>query len=182
MKFPSSDTKPSPAEMAEAEEMKDLFLKNARTFRDYTALTPESMEVIYSLAYNQYNAGKYEDSEKVFRLLATLDHLEPKYWKGLAAAREALGQHDPALQAYGYLGMMNVNDPYPAFKAAQCFLHLERPKEAESALIAAVFNSADKPEHAELHEQAKGLLEIIRKSAAPEAAGGVAATSTNSAS
>lgn len=176
MSKPTPSLLPADASPAEAEEMKDLFFKNARTFQDFTALTPDSMEVIYLVAYNHYNAGKYEDAEKVFRLLTTLNHFERKYWKGLAAARESLKQFEPALQCYGYLGMMDPYDPYPAFKAAQCLLALGRPKDAESGLIAAVFNSASREEHAELHAQAQGLLELV------QAAGRQEATSTSKSS
>jgi type III secretion system low calcium response chaperone LcrH/SycD len=161
---------PADATHAEAEEIQDLFFKNARTFQDFTALTPESMEVIYMVAYNHYNTGKYEEAEKVFRLLTTLNHFERKYWKGLAAAREGLKQHEPALQCYGYLGMMDPMDPYPAFKAAQCLLALGRPKDAEAGLNAAIFSSADKEEHAELHAQAQGLLELVQAAARKDAA------------
>lgn len=178
MSQPTPSLLPATATHSDAEEIKDLFLKNARTFQDFTALTPDSMEIIYLVAYNHYNAGKYEDAEKVFRLLTTLNHFERKYWKGLGAARESMKQFEPALQCYGYLGMMDVNDPYPAFKAAQCLLALGRAKEGESGLIAAVFNSANKEEHAELHAQAKGLLELIQAAARPE----TTATSTPSGS
>ena len=58
--------------------------------------------------------------------------------------------------------MMDPYDPYPAFKAAQCLLALGRPKDAESGLVAAVFNSASREEHAELHAQAQGLLELVQ--------------------
>lgn len=170
MSKPTPSLLPADATHADAEEMKNLFFKNARTFQDFTALTPESMEVIYLVAYNHYNTGKYEDAEKVFRLLTTLNHFERKYWKGLAAARESLKQFEPALQCYGYLGMMDPHDPYPAFKAAQCLLALGRPKDAESGLVAAVFNSANREEHAELHAQAQGLLELVQAAARTDAA------------
>ena len=148
------------------EEWKDAlekFTANGRTFRDFTQLTPESMEVIYMVAYNHYNAGKYTEAESVFRLLATLNHFERKYWKGLAAAREAQKKYEDALQAYGYLGITDVHDPYPPFSAARCFVALGKTPEATAGLRAAVFNSADKPEHIPLHQQAKGLLELLEK-------------------
>ncbi len=148
------------------EEWKDVlnkFTANGRTFRDFTQLTPESMEVIYMVAYNHYNAGRYADAEKVFRLLAMLDHFQAKYWKGLAASREGLKKYEEALQAYGYLGILDMYDPYPPFQAARCFVALGKTAEAEAGLRAAVFNSADKPQFAELHQQATGLLELVQK-------------------
>lgn len=147
------------------EEWKNVLEKfgaNGRTFRDFTQLTPESMEVIYMVAYNQYNAGKFKEAESVFRLLAMLNHFERKYWKGLGAAREARRDFEGALQVYGYLGVMDLHDPYPPFQAAKCFVALGKAAEAEAGLRAAVFNSENKPEHAALHLQAKGLLELVQ--------------------
>jgi secretion system chaperone SscA len=147
------------------EEWKEVLQKfgaNGRTFRDFTQLTPESMEVIYMVAYNQYNAGKFKEAESIFRLLAMLNHFEAKYWKGLGASREAKRDYAGALQAYGYLGVMDIHDPYPPFQAAKCFVALGKAAEAEAGLRAAVFNSENKPEHVALHLQAKGLLELVQ--------------------
>jgi len=148
---------------AEWKDVLEKFTANGRTFRDFTQLTPDSMEVMYMVAYNQYNAGKYAEAEKVFRLLAMLNHFERKYWKGLAACREAQKKHEEALQAYGYLGVMDIHDPYPPFQAAKCFVALGKAAEAEAGLRAAVFNSTDKAEYADLHQQATGLLELVQK-------------------
>lgn len=158
---PVADTLPQSE--GEWKDVLDKFTSNGRTFRDFTQLTPESMEVIYMVAYNHYNSGKYDESEKVFRLLAMLNHFERKYWKGLAASREALKKYEEALQAYGYLGIMDMYDPYPPLQAARCFVALGKLPEAEASLRAAVFNSTDKPEHAALHQQATGLLEMVQK-------------------
>jgi secretion system chaperone SscA len=147
----------------EWQEVLEKFTSNGRTFRDFTQLTPDSMEVIYMVAYNLYNGGKYDESEKVFRLLCMLDHFERKYWKGLGAAREALKRYEAALQVYGYLGVTDLHDPYAPFQAAKCLTALGKVAEAEAGLRAAVFNSANKPEFAELHAQASGLLELIEK-------------------
>jgi secretion system chaperone SscA len=162
----ATDTAPVTAQ--DRKEVGDLlsrFYGNARTMRDFTELTPESMEVIYKLAYNFYNAGKYDEAEQIFRLLANLDHFERKYWKGLGASREGLQKFEDALQVYGYLGMMDIHDPYPALQAAKCFIALGKTAEAVSGLRAAAFNSKDLPEHAELHEQATALLSVAEENA-----------------
>jgi secretion system chaperone SscA len=160
---PDSVFEALPQNEAEWKDLLEKFTANGRTFRDFTQLTPESMEVIYMVAYNHYNAGKYDEAEKIFRLLAMLNHFERKYWKGLGAAREAQKKYEEALQAYGYLGITDVHDPYPPFQAAKCFVALAKPAEAEAALRAVVFNTTEKPEHAQLHQQAKALLDLVEK-------------------
>ena len=136
------------------------FLANGRTMRDFTALTPESMEVIYMLAFNLYNAAKFDEAEKIFKLLANLDHFDHRYWKGLGAARQGLKKYEDALMAYGYVGLMNPKDPTNPFEAGKCFLALGKTAEALAALRAAVFTSNNQPEYAELNATAKNLLEI----------------------
>ena len=167
---PALPTSPdiAPVTAQDRQEVSDLmsrFYGNARTMRDFTELTPESMEVIYTLAYNFYNAGKYDEAEKIFRFLANLDHFERKYWKGLGASREGLQKFAEALQVYGYLGMMDIHDPYPALQAAKCFIALGKTAEAVSGLRAAAFNSENRPEHAELHEQATAMLAVVQEDA-----------------
>jgi tetratricopeptide (TPR) repeat protein len=119
------------------------------------------MEVIYMLAFNLYNAAKFENAEKIFHLLSNLDHFERKYWKGLGACRQALQKYDEALLAYGYLGMMRPEDPDPAYQAAKCFVAVGKMAEAETALRGALFGSVNKPEYAEIHARATTLLEVV---------------------
>ena len=148
-------------------EMMDFFKKfgsNGRTFQDFTALTPESMEVLYSVAYNYYTAGKYDDAENVFQLLSVLNHFDRKYWKGLAASRENQGKFEDALKAYGYIAILDIYDPYAPFHAGKCLIGLGRTNEAESALSAAIHNAGDKAEHADLKAEAEGLLKVLAKS------------------
>jgi type III secretion system low calcium response chaperone LcrH/SycD len=148
-------------------EMMDFFKKfgsNGRTFQDFTALTPESMEVLYSVAYNYYTAGKFDDAENVFQLLSVLNHFERKYWKGLAASRENQGKYEDALKAYGYIAVLDITDPYAPFHAGKCLICLGRASDAESAFTAAIHNAEGKEEHAELKAEAEGLLKVLAKS------------------
>lgn len=156
----TTDT-PFTADQVFTEDLAKKFLDNGRTMQDFTALTPESMEVIYMLAYNLYNGAKFQEAERIFKLLSHLNHFERKYWKGLGACREGLKHYEAALQAYGYLGMMDPHDPEPAFQAAKCFLALGKSAEAEAGLRAAIFNTAGKPDQAELNQKATALLEIV---------------------
>jgi hypothetical protein len=58
---------------------------------------------------------------------------------------------------------MDVRDPYPSFHGSKCLLALGRTEDAESALRAAIFNSQEKAEFADMHQQAVDLIEVIEK-------------------
>lgn len=153
-----------PYETAEEwEEMLTNFGANGRTMRDFTNLTPESMEVFYMVAYNQYNAGQYEESSKVFQLLAALDHFDKRYWMGLGSSRAMEGNHKDAIKAFGYLGFLDVTDPVPSFHCARSFIATGKIKEAEAALRATIANSEGKAEHAEIKQQAEHTLELLQQ-------------------
>ncbi len=143
----------------------DKFGSNGRTFQDFTNLNPQSMEVIYMVAYNQYNAGKYDEAEKIFQLLSILNHFDVRYWTGLGASLEMQKKYDAALKAYAYLAVLDLRDPTAPFLSAKCMMAAGKTKEAESALTAVIYNST-KPEHAEMKQQATNLLELLSKAQA----------------
>jgi len=149
-----------------AEEWRNFFEKfgaNGRTYQDFTQLTPESMEAIYMVAYNLYNGAKYDEAEKVFRLLSMLNHFEKRYWTGLGACREMQKKYDDALKAFGFLVLLDMEDPMPQLLCAKCFMALGKVDDAMGALVACIHYCGAKPEHADLKQQAEGLLELMNK-------------------
>ena len=139
------------------------FGENGRTFQDLTSLTPQSMEVIYMVAFNHYNAGKYEDAERIFQLLSVLNHFDKRFWTGLGASREMQKKYDEALKAYTYLAVLELRDPLPPLLAAKCYMAMGKAKDAEGALHACIFNAGEAPQHAELKSQAQTLVELLAK-------------------
>ena len=155
------------------QEMMEFFQNfgaNGRTYQDFTQLTEESMEVIYMAGYNQYNAGRYQDAEKIFQLLSVLNHFENKYWMALGASREMQKKYEEALKAYTYLGLQDLHAPVAPFHAAKCFIAIGKVAEAESALRAAFINSQGKEQFLDIHKQAEGLLEVLEKNKKVETA------------
>jgi len=148
------------------EEVKDFLAKfgrNGRTFRDCTALTPENMEAFYFIAYNQYNAGQFDEAEKVFRLLAVLDHFQVKYWKGLAASLENQQKYKEAVKAWGYLALLDMKDPEAPFMAARCFLAVGQNEDAKSGLQIAIANCEGKPDPLGIKDQAEQMLAALER-------------------
>ena len=144
------------------------FAQNGRTFQDFTNLTPESMEAIYLIAYNQYAAGKFAEAEKTFQFLSILNHFDERFWKGLGASQQEQGKHEEALRAFSMLSLYDLHNPLPPFLAARPLLGLGRIGEAESALNACIFSAGEKPEHAEIKQQAEQLLELVKQAPQPQ--------------
>lgn len=111
------------------------FLEGA-TIKELRGLTNDEMEAVYSLAYGFYRTGKFDDAEKLFNFLALFDHLNPKFWFGVGAVRQAKKDYPLAVQAYAYAAFLDLQDPKPQFHAAECYLAMGDKVKAASAICA----------------------------------------------
>ncbi len=106
------------------------------TVKELKGITNAEMEAVYSLAFNYYRTGKYDEAEKLFNFLALFDHLNPKYWMGVGAVRQVKKDYAGAVQAYGYASFLDLENPKPQLHAAECFLALGDKRNAASSLEA----------------------------------------------
>jgi len=125
-------------------------------------LSPEHMEAIYSVAYNLYKNGRYEDALKVFKFLCLHDHLQGKFWMGLGATQQMLKQFKQAGTTYGYAYMLDSDNPQIPLHAADCFLADGNLPHAESALNLVIELTQNRPQHNAVRERAQVLLNIAR--------------------
>ena len=131
------------------------------TFKDFARITDDEMEAAYSVAFNLVNQGQFEDAEKLLAWLAGLDQYEPKYLIGLGICRQQLGLFPGAIDAFVAAGVLEVANPIPALRAAECYLAIGRSDLARSGLLAAMHWSGDKAEHAAIRQRATALLEAL---------------------
>jgi len=125
-------------------------------------LTPQHLEAIYSVAFNLYKNGRYEDAVKVFKFLCLHDHLQSKFWMGLGATQQLLKQFKQASSTYGYAYMLDSDNPQIPLHAADCFLAEGNLPHAESALNLVIELTQNRPQHNALRERAQVLLNIVR--------------------
>lgn len=109
---------------------------NGATVKELKGITNEEMEAVYSLAYNYYRTGKFDEAEKLFNFLALFDHLNQKFWMGVGAVRQVKKDFSGAVQAYGYASFLDLSNPKPQLHAAECFLALGDKRNAASSLEA----------------------------------------------
>ena len=117
-------------------EAAEKFATGFATMRELKGITKAEMEAVYSVGFNMYRTGRYDDAEKIFRFLVLFDHLEPKYWMGVGAIQQVRKDYQGAIASYGYASFLNLKNPKPQLHAAECFLALGDKVNAASALIA----------------------------------------------
>ncbi|HGF5098789.1 TPA: SycD/LcrH family type III secretion system chaperone VcrH [Vibrio parahaemolyticus] len=149
-----------PSQM-QAEELLS-FLEEGGTLKMLHDVSADNIEHIYAVGYNFFQSGKIEQAAKVFQLLSMLDHYQARFFIGLGAARQELGEYLQAIDAYSYAALVDINDPRPPFHSAECHLKLEQLTEAESGFYSAKEMSAGKSQYADLHQRAGIMLEAVR--------------------
>ncbi|HHC6501247.1 TPA: SycD/LcrH family type III secretion system chaperone VcrH [Vibrio parahaemolyticus] len=149
-----------PSQM-QAEELLS-FLEEGGTLKMLHDVSADTIEHIYAVGYNFFQSGKIEQAAKVFQLLSMLDHYQARFFIGLGAARQELGEYLQAIDAYSYAALVDINDPRPPFHSAECHLKLEQLAEAESGFYSAKEMSAGKSQYADLHQRAGIMLEAVR--------------------
>ncbi len=145
----------------DAASLVGMFLHQGLTHKELYDLSDEDMESCYALAYLMYKNGKYEDARAQFAFLVFYDHLERKYWLGLAAALQMLEQYENAVTAYSIATLLDVEDPLVPFHAAECHIGLGDTQKAKNALEASIMASGDNEAFADLKNKASALLELL---------------------
>ncbi|EJA3097339.1 SycD/LcrH family type III secretion system chaperone VcrH [Vibrio parahaemolyticus] len=149
-----------PSQMQAEEQLS--FLEEGGTLKMLHDVSADTIEHIYAVGYNFFQSGKIEQAAKVFQLLSMLDHYQARFFIGLGAARQELGEYLQAIDAYSYAALVDINDPRPPFHSAECHLKLEQLTEAESGFYSAKEMSAGKSQYADLHQRAGIMLEAVR--------------------
>ena len=126
----------------------------------------DTMEAIYTQAYNLYNQGKYKESSYIFRLLMMLDFTTSKYILGLAACLHRMKEYQNAAHLYILCSALDPTNPMPHYHSADCYLQLNALDLAIFALDMAIKAAADQPQYSTIKERAillKSGIEVQAK-------------------
>lgn len=111
------------------------FIGKGYTIADLMQISPDRMEALYSLAYQNYVTKNYEDALKVFKVLVLYDQSEQKYTMGLAATEQDMGDYVKAANTYSLACLQTgLKDPEPMYFAAICLLKAGQKEDAIVAL------------------------------------------------
>src|SRR4051794_37611034 len=130
-----------------ARELAAAIVATNRGRKKELGLDDRDLETVYAHACSLLTGGDTARAERAFMLLAYIDPFAQRHWLGLAAARERLGRHAPALEAFSVAAELGDRNPLIPLHAAQCHLALGNPVAAGRALDDAL--AWDGPEHAQ---------------------------------
>ena len=143
-------------------------------------INDDTMEAIYTQAYNLYNQQKYRESSYIFRLLMLLDFTTPKYVLGLAACAHRLQDYTNAANLYFLCAALDPTNPLPHFHSADCYLQLGAVALATYALSLAINTAQNQPQYEVIKQRAELMKEALDKqleAQAPQEAASQAPTS-----
>ena len=151
-------------ELVAVEELAEKCLMEGAALADVRGYTEDEMEAIYHLAYNAYRQGKYADARKLFQFLALNDHVESRFWMGLAATCQMSGEYRQAVAAYEMAAILEATNPWPPFHAGECYMAMNDWEKSARALQAVeiLCDAADgEGHHAELRTRAVQLSKVV---------------------
>lgn len=99
--------------------------------------TGDELEAVYHFAHNAYEQRKYENAVTLFLFLVENDHVESRFWMGLAAAYQMSRNYPKALVAFGMTAFLDATNPWPPIHACECYLAMGDRRNAREALDAA---------------------------------------------
>lgn len=139
----------------------EAFLRDGGTLAMLKDISQESLEQIYSLAFNHFQVGKWNEAHTVFQGLCMLDHYDTRFFLGLGACRQSLGQFEQALESYTYGALVDISDPRFPFHAGECQLQLGNLDAAESGFYSAGVLASTLPEYSSFTGRAEVMLEVV---------------------
>ena len=138
-------------------DMRQLFLHGG-TLAQVRGITEQECEGLYQFGHGFYSQGRYQEAFRIFALLVTYDHLEPRYLMALAASAQMLGRYRDALQHYSTATLLMIDNPTPLLYSAECCIALRETEGAVESLRLALEICDDDPEHAAVRTRAEALL------------------------
>lgn len=145
----------------QVEEVLMEFFGKGGTFKDLKNMSDDAMEAIYSVAYNLYQGGKYEEARKVFQFLCFYDHFNRKYFMGLGACQQMMKEYENAIEIFSFATILDSDDPRPMLYIGDCHLAMGNKDEAKTAYETAIEWAGSRDEFAEDKERAQNMLENL---------------------
>ncbi len=133
------------------------YFSRGGTFKELKNLSDESMEAIYSVAFNLYQGGRYDEAKKVFQFLCFYDHFNKKYFLGLGACQMMEQDFETAVELFSFASALDTDDPRAMLYIGDCQMAMGKPAAAKVAYETAVKWAGDQAEYKDEQIRAQNM-------------------------
>ncbi len=112
----------------------DSIIKDGKSLAEVLKLHGDKFEALYSVAYNTYTSGKYEDAANFFGVLMSIDPFDVRIYMGFAASLHMLKNYENAALFYQWACGIDQQDPMPMYYSAECYMAMKDIPATKSAL------------------------------------------------
>jgi len=126
-------------------------------------ITDEEVAQIYSFAYSKFSAGQYADSRELFKMLLTLEPLNPDFATALGICHHRLKNYDYAINCYMLGGILDMKSPVCFFYLYDCYVNTNDMVAAGVMLCNVIARCGDQPIYASVKKDAQARLDVLQK-------------------
>lgn len=162
LESPTAGQEP-PIEPQAVTRMAEMIMNEGYTFAHALDVSEDELKALYARGYDLQKRGRFEQAEQVFQYLCYLNHYDTSGWVALGFCRERLKQLDGALQAYIAAGLLDLENPIPPLRAAECLLQKGELAAAKRSAEMVLKLAGDAPQFEQRRQRANQLLKIIHK-------------------
>ncbi len=138
----------------------DNLAKGARLGNAF-GLDEKHLEAVYTLAFGQYQQGRYAAALKLFAFITFHDQTFMKAFKGIGSCLQMLGRHQEALIYLGLAIIDDDTDMQTAVQIAECLIHTGQSEHAKALLKRIEHELAHNESNDYTRRKAEGLLELL---------------------
>ncbi|EDR9399146.1 TPA: SycD/LcrH family type III secretion system chaperone [Salmonella enterica subsp. enterica serovar Frintrop] len=118
-------------------------IQNGATLKDLNGISDDAMQEIYSLAYDCYQTGKFNDALVLFRFLYIYDFYNHEYALGIGAVLQIQKKYSKAIDFYALAYSLSECDFRPMFYTGECNLLLGKQSQAKKCFEIVAENAKD---------------------------------------
>lgn len=138
-------------------------INKGMVIQDALGISDGTKENLYNQAYQMYQAGRYVDALRVFRVLVLLCAEDPRFAFGIASCFHMLKEYKNAIEAYMKCLLLDATNPLPFYHSADCYVHMDNKFGAIISLEMALKRAEKRPEFQPMVKRAHLFMESLRQ-------------------
>lgn len=137
------------------------FIRMGGTLKMLTDIEEKDLDNLYQYALQLVAYKDYKGAKNVFYLLFRIDSWNFNYCFSLGLMCQQLGEHHEAIVCLGRAGMVQIDNPLPAYHAGLSYSALGNTEFAIKSFTASLRWTQGRPEFSEVETSAKEQLALL---------------------